>query len=61
VREIVDAGALKTTKEDVPGRRALVETNDLSNLKLAEQLANQATLGGEHLGRGSRPRRSTRR
>ncbi|HEV8113518.1 MAG TPA: hypothetical protein VGR31_12150 [Planctomycetota bacterium] len=50
VREIVDAGALKTTKEKFQAAVLLVETNDLSNLKLAEQLANEATLGGEHLG-----------
>ncbi len=49
MRQLLESNALKTAKEQFQAAVLLVETDDAANLKLAEELANHATLGGERL------------
>jgi hypothetical protein len=49
VHKMLDAGEIDTPKEKFQAAVLLVETNDAAEMKLAEQLAQEAAQGGEKL------------
>jgi hypothetical protein len=49
VHKMIDAGEITTPKERFQAAVLLVETNDPADMKLGEQLAQQAAAGGEKL------------